>query len=191
MTMIVVGGHARKVGKTSMVAGLIAAFPNRPWTAVKISSHRHSGFEGADEIHWETSRRGDSDTSRYLAAGASRSLWVHAGQDSYGAAMQQLLPLIQSDPFLIIESNRILKFIEPDLFILVLNYDVHEFKDSAREMLVKADAVVAVNYSSELPAWKGISPDAFTRVPIFPTVDWHVPPQELLEFVQARCPALR
>jgi hypothetical protein len=191
MTAIVVGGHARKVGKTSMVVGLIAAFSNRPWTAVKISSHRHSGFEDVDEIHLETSRRGDSDTSRYLAAGASKSLWVQAGEDSYGAAMQQLLPLMQSDPFLIIESNRILKFIVPDLCILVLNYDVHEFKDSAREMLAKADAAVAVNSSSKLPAWKGIPPGALTRIPIFPTADLHVPSQELLEFVQARCPNLR
>jgi hypothetical protein len=193
MTAIVVGGHARKVGKTSMVAGLIAAFSNRPWTAVKISSHRHCGPEGSGgyEFHWETSCRGDSDTSRYLAAGASRSLWVQAGEDSYGAAVQQLLPLIQSDPFLIIESNRILKFIEPDLCILVLNYDVHEFKDSACEMLAKADAAVAVNSPSKLPAWKEIPPGALTRIPIFSTTDLQVPPQEFLEFVQARCPALR
>jgi hypothetical protein len=191
MTAIVVGGHARKVGKTSMVAGLIAAFSDHPWTAVKISSHQHSGFKCADEIYWETSRRGDSDTSRYLAAGASRSLWVHAGENSYVAAMKQFLPLIQSDRFLIIESNRILTFIEPDLCILVLNYGVHEFKDSAREMLAKADAAVAVNSSSELPAWKGISPDALARIPIFPTTDPQKLPKELVEFIQLRCPALR
>jgi hypothetical protein len=192
MTTIVVGGHARKVGKTSIVAGLIAAFSNRPWTAVKISSHRHSGRSdsGGPELYWETSRHGDSDTSRYLVAGASKALWVRADEDRYGAAVQEFLPLIQSDPFLIFESNRILNFIEPDLFILVLNYDVHDFKDSAREMLEKAHAAIVVNYSSESQIWKGIPPDALTRIPVFTTADPQVLPEKLVEFIQARCPAL-
>ena len=45
MPIIVVGGHARNVGKTSVVAGLISAFPQYSWTAIKISSHQHQEFE--------------------------------------------------------------------------------------------------------------------------------------------------
>ncbi len=187
MTTIVVGGHARKVGKTSVAAGLISAFSNLPWTAVKISSHKHPGFSGAGdcEIFFETSRRGDSDSSRYLCAGASKSLWVRATEENYGAAVQQLLPIIQSDPFLIIESNRILDFIEPDLCIMVLKYDVEDFKDSARKMIAKADAAVAVNGDSLSPSWEGIS-EALARIPIFTTPDPQALPKELINFVSLR-----
>jgi hypothetical protein len=84
-----------------------------------------------------------------------------------------------------------MEFIKPDLCILVLNYGVHEFKDSAREMLAKVDAAVAVNNSSELPAWKGIPPDALACIPVFATEDPRILPEGLVEFVQSRCPALR
>jgi len=187
MMSIVVGGHARKVGKTSVVAGLISAFPNCPWTAVKISSHGHSDdpSSGDFEIRQETSSRGDTDSSRYLSAGASKSLWVRATEGSYGSAVQQLLPAIQSDPFLIFESNRILDFIEPDLCIMVLKYDVGDFKESARKMLAKAHAAVAVDSTSPAPRWEGIS-EALARIPVFNTPDAQTLPKELIDFVSLR-----
>jgi hypothetical protein len=187
VTSIVIGGHARKVGKTSVAAGLISAFSERPWTAVKISSHLHAGFsgEGDCEIRFETSRLGDSDSSRYLAAGASKSLWVRAAEENFGAAMQKLLPIIQSDPFLIFESNRILDFIKPDLCIMVLKYDVEDFKDSARKMIAKADAAVAVNCASLFPPWEGVS-EALSRIPVFPTPDPQVLPKGLIDFVSLK-----
>ena len=42
MAVIVIGGHSRNVGKTSVVAGLIAALPEFRWTALKITQHGHS-----------------------------------------------------------------------------------------------------------------------------------------------------
>ena len=41
MAILVIGGHSRSVGKTSVVAGLIAALPERRWTAVKITQFGH------------------------------------------------------------------------------------------------------------------------------------------------------
>jgi hypothetical protein len=185
VTSIVVGGQARKVGKTSVAASLISAFSDCPWTAVKISSHRHAGFSGAGdcEIRFETSRLGDSDSSRYLAAGASKSLWVRVSEENFGEAVQQLLPIIQSDPFLIIESNRILDFMEPDLCIMVLKYDVEDFKDSARRMIAKADAAVLVNCASLIPPWEGVC-EALSRIPVFPTPDPQILPKGLIELVR-------
>ena len=75
--------------------------------------------------------RGSSDTSRFLAAGACRSLWVRIEEDHSDAA-QQLLPILQSCPFVMIESNRILSVMRPDLYLMVLRYDTGDFKDSAR-----------------------------------------------------------
>jgi hypothetical protein len=41
MSIIVIGGHSRSVGKTSVVAGLISALPDFRWTALKITQYGH------------------------------------------------------------------------------------------------------------------------------------------------------
>ena len=41
MPILVIGGHTRSVGKTSVVAGLIAALPAMHWTALKITQYGH------------------------------------------------------------------------------------------------------------------------------------------------------
>ena len=43
MAVVVVGGHSRSVGKTSVVANLIARLPQKNWTACKITQFGH-GF---------------------------------------------------------------------------------------------------------------------------------------------------
>jgi molybdopterin-guanine dinucleotide biosynthesis protein len=186
MAVIVVGGHARNVGKTSVVAALISAFPQYSWTAIKISSHRHRESEDADGIFEEKDSAGSSDSSRFLAAGAKRSLWVQIGEDNAEQALERLVPIIQAGSFVIIESNYILKFIRPDLYVLVLRRDVEEFKDSAKETLGQADAAVLLNPHSSFPAWNGIPEDAFQNIPVFAVTDLENIPQGLIDLVQSR-----
>jgi hypothetical protein len=192
--IVAVGGHSRNVGKTSVAAGLIYAFRKYPWTAIKISSHRHASLsnlkknneENFSDVYEESNREGSSDTSRFLAAGASRSLWMRIEDDGSDTA-QQLLPILQSCPFVLLESNRILRLIRPDLFIMVLRFDTMDFKDSARACLRQADAVVAVNPDSAPPPWEGIS-DTLSKIPQFITADPRVVPEGLIDFVQSRLP---
>src|SRR6476620_12356439 len=78
MALIVIGGHSRSVGKTSVVAGLIAALPEFQWTAFKITQYGHgicsANGEACDcatgDHSWaitaEKNRAADSDTSRFL-----------------------------------------------------------------------------------------------------------------------------
>jgi hypothetical protein len=192
--IVAVGGHSRNVGKTSVAAGLIYALRRYPWTAIKISSHRHASLsnlkkdseENFCDIYEESSREGSSDTSRFLAAGASRSLWMRIEDDRSDTA-QQLLPILQSCPFVLLESNQILRMIRPDLFIMVLRFDTMDFKDSARACLRQADAVVAVNPDLAPPPWEGIS-DTLSKIPQFITADPCVMPAGLIDFVQSRLP---
>jgi hypothetical protein len=196
MTTVVVGGHSRTVGKTSVAAGLIQAFNQYPWTAVKITSHRHGSLpasgneeiENICNIYEEVSREGVSDTSRFLAAGAARALWVQVKDDPSGASLQPLLPILQSCSFVMIESNRILRVIQPDLFIMVLRYDVEDFKNSARRALNQADAVVAVNATPIQHPWKEISPETLSSIPQFATTDPKIIPVGLINFIRARLP---
>ena len=41
VAIVVIGGHSRSVGKTSVVAGLISALREYDWTAVKITQYGH------------------------------------------------------------------------------------------------------------------------------------------------------
>src|SRR5512141_2076937 len=102
MAIVVIGGHSRSVGKTSVVAGLIAAFPEMRWTAVKITQYGH-GICSADgaacacataDHSWaiteEQDRGGESDSSRFLVAGARKSWWVRTQQGMLAEAMPAL-----------------------------------------------------------------------------------------------------
>lgn len=190
MTAIVIGGHSRNVGKTSIAEGLIRAFPTYPWTAIKISSHLHpnvpiagrAGQRGGCGIYEETNRDGASDTSRFLAAGAAHSYWMQMQSEQSEDALQLLLPIIHSNPFVMIESNQILQLIQPDLFIMVLRYDVGEFKDSARRILQRANAALIVGSDATPPPWEGIN-DILLGIPRFVTPDPLKIPAELVDFV--------
>src|ERR1700746_1231349 len=113
MSLVVIGGHSRSVGKTSVVAGLIAALPDFNWTAVKITQYGHgicsANGEACDcatgdhswAISEEHDRSGDSDTSRFLVAGAVRALWVRTQQGRLAEAMPALRVKIDTVPNLI------------------------------------------------------------------------------------------
>jgi hypothetical protein len=190
MAIVVVGGHSRKVGKTSVVSALIHGLSEYRWTAVKISSHWHGGLPESTvpsfSISEETHRAGSADSSRFLAAGAVRSLWVRVGKDGLEPAVRQLLPVIESSPNVIIESNSILRFLTPDFYLIVLRYDIEDFKDSARDTLSRADAALAINCGSSAPSWKGVPHDALDRIPRFVTDDPQKIPVELINLVRMR-----
>jgi hypothetical protein len=193
MPIIVVGGHSRNVGKTSVAAGLIHAFRQYPWTAVKISSHRHAGVpagiignaENACAVYEELRSDGTSDTCRYLAAGASRALWARIREDEPDEAIERLLNDLQPCPYLMIESNRTLRVLRPDLFIMVLRYDIPEFKESARRALPLADAVVEVNTGSLAARWEGV-PEMPASIPRFVTPHPCEIPPGLIALIHSR-----
>ena len=194
MTTIVVGGHSRNVGKTSVAVAIIAAWPEYPWTAVKMSSHWHDDEAVSDRknveeicrVDEEYDRDSTADTGRFFAAGASRSFWVRIRQGCMEQAMPQLRPVLDSNPYVLVESNGIVRHIQPSLYLMVHRYDIEEYKDSARETIRHAHAVVAVNYSGSASPWKGIPADIISGIPIFPVPDPHVLPQDLIEFIRLR-----
>src|SRR5437764_2027453 len=127
MALIVVGGQSRNLGKTSLVAGLIAAMAECGWTAVKITQFGHGVCSvngkachcAVDEHRWaiteERDRSGKSDTSRFLVAGAARSLWVRTKQGKLEEAMPSLCQKIAQAGNVIMELNIVMGFLEPDV----------------------------------------------------------------------------
>jgi hypothetical protein len=196
MSIIVIGGHSRSVGKTSVVAGLIAALPEFDWTAVKITQYGHgicsANGEACDcatvdrcwAILEEQDRSGESDTSRFLAAGARRSLWVRTEQGRLAEAMPALRLKLAGARNVILESNSVLRFLQPDLYLTVLDPATADFKTSAREFLDRASAVILQGANGT--AWPGVSLEPVKERPVFQIA----PPQyvtgEIVEFVRAK-----
>lgn len=195
MALIIVGGHSRNVGKTSVVAGLISALREFNWTAVKITQYGH-GICSADgracdcatgdhswAISEERDRTGDSDTSRFLVAGALRAFWVRTEQGRLAEAMPRLRQELEGAPNVIIESNSVLKFLRPDLYLTVLNPATADFKNSAREFLNQAHAVI-LHASGTGAAWHGVSLKPVADRPAFRiTPPPYVTPQ-IVDFVR-------
>ena len=200
MAVVVIGGHSRSVGKTSVVAGLIAALPEYHWTALKITQYGHGvcSLNGeachcATEDHsWaiseEKDRSGDSDTSRFLVAGAVRAWWVRTEQGRLAEAIPTIRRRLAESENTILESNSILKFVRPDLYLTVLDPATADFKRSAQEFLDQADAVIlhaSKNPDGGTAAWTGISLKPVAGCPVF---EIHPPAyvtSEIVEFVRA------
>ena len=203
MALVVVGGHSRSVGKTSVVAGLIAALPEFHWTALKITQFGHgicsadgkpcdcdTGDDHFRAISEERDRSGETDSSRFLVAGAARSLWVRTRQGRLGEAMPDLERKIAEAENVIMESNSILRFKRPDIYLTVLDANNQDFKVSAREFLDKADAVI-LHKNAAAPNWEFVRMD---RVEGKPTFLIQPPPYvtpEIVEFVRERLLALK
>ena len=202
MSLVVIGGHSRSVGKTSVVAGLIAALREFDWIALKITQYGHgicsANGEACDcatgdhswAISEEHDKSGESDTSRFLVAGAHRVFWVRTEQGRLAEAMPTLRQRIEGARNVIIESNSILKFLRPDLFLTVLNPETADFKTSAREFLDRVDAVI-LRETNGSPAWQAVSLKPVADRPIFRIMPPEYVTPEIADFVRARLVSLR
>jgi len=181
MKMVVVGGNSREVGKTAVVAGLIRALPQHDWTAIKLTQYGH-GICAADgkecgcapqehpfAVTEETNLSGRTDTSRFLAAVARRALWVRVRIGMIETVLPALRQAIAEDDAVIFESNSILRFYEPAVYLTVLDPARRDFKESAREFLPRADGIVRLGSPAAQPAWEGISLSVIRDKPVFET----------------------
>lgn len=192
MAVVVVGGHSRNIGKTSVVAALIARLPELRWTAFKITQYGH-GFCTADgkpcqcqtedscvSVTAERDAASGTDTSRFLAAGAARSIWVRTRIGMLAESMPRIRQELATSENAILESNSVLEFLNPDLYLVVVDPSVGDWKDSARRYLSRADAVLlcgnsgasALTIPADTPQFRVAPPSYLT--------------EEAVEFVRSR-----
>ncbi len=185
--VIVVGGHTRSIGKTQLVCDLISAFPEKNWVAGKITQYGHGvcaqNGESCDcapdehvcAISWER-RPNETDSGRFLAAGARRSFWLRTkqgflaeGMPLLRAALREINPEPAETPGnLILESNTLLQFLKPSLYLMVVDPTKVDFKDSARMQLDRASAVIfRESAASGAAAWAGASSKPLCGKPQF------------------------
>jgi hypothetical protein len=104
-----------------------------------------------------------ADSARFLQAGAERAFWLRTKQgylaegmpllrQAFRHAALSLEPPLHGDSEtdcsgevlnVIIESNSLLQFVRPSLYVTVFDAAREDFKDSARQMLDRADVLVS------------------------------------------------
>jgi hypothetical protein len=196
VAIVVVGGHTRNIGKTGVVAGLIHAMPEMRWTAIKITQFGHGVCSANGEpcdcetddhtiaISEERERASGTDSSRYLAAGAARSFWVRTRQGQLAEAMPRLRRLLVEAENVILESNSVLRFLQPDVSLSVLEPAVRDFKDSAMRYLDRVDAILAPEGVELGDGWVGVSAKLLKTKPRFGLNAPAYCSLELVEFVR-------
>jgi hypothetical protein len=161
--LVVVGGHTRSIGKTQLVCDIIAAFPKTEWIAGKITQYGHGvcaqngeNCDCAPEEHvcaldWETRADTGTDSARFLAAGAKRSLWLRTKQGYLAEGLPLLRDALREiaehadgaeNRAVILESNSLMQFVKPSLYFAVIDPQREDFKESAQIALDRAHALV-------------------------------------------------
>jgi hypothetical protein len=198
MKIVVVGGHSRNIGKTSVVVSLIRGLPSLDWNAVKISPYSHAAAPLAGEANVrertepsfllteEENPVGPTDTRRFLAAGARRALWLPVQDSHLAEAWGRLLDTLQGAGHVIIESNQAVDFVKPSVYLIVVDSAQPDFKPSAQRLLNRADALVLIGPQSHATGWPAISARLLEGKPMFPARALGEASPDLCEFVRQK-----
>ena len=177
--LVVVGGHSRNIGKTSVVASLIRKLRNRNWTAVKITQYGHGvcshvgeacGCETELDHPFAISEEYEpstTDSGRFLASGAARSFWLRTPMGGLAEAKVTLRKILDQNENVIIESNSVVELVEPDLFLMVLDFSCQDFKPSSLRFLDRADAFLIVDRGINGPLWDDVARGLWDQKPRF------------------------
>lgn len=177
--LVVVGGHSRNIGKTSVVEGLIRKLRDCRWTAVKITQYGHGvcahhdaacGCEAAPGQPFALSEEYEpttTDSGRFLAAGAQRSFWLRTPAGELARAAGTLRKILDHSENVIVESNSVLEFVEPDVFLMLLDFSCEDFKASSMRFLDRADAFVVIDRGINAPLWADVSRGLWDQKPQF------------------------
>ena len=146
--ILMIGGNARKSGKTTLICRLLEAFGNQyKIAAIKVALYDDAGDfgehhpqalpAGYQEVR-ETDPTVVKDSGKYLASGASESWFFAALPQSEKRVTDQIREISKRADLVILESNTLRKKIKPGRFVLV-NHPGRDTKKSARELASLVD----------------------------------------------------
>jgi hypothetical protein len=199
--LVVVGGHSRNIGKSSVVAGLIRKLRDRRWVALKITQygnsvcehHANGGGCGCEPESGEPFALSEeyepnkTDTGRFLAAGAERSFWLRAPSGELARAAATVRKILRQGENVIVESNSVLELVQPDVYLMVLDFACEDFKPSSLRFLDRADAFLIIDRGINAPLWAGVARGLWDHKPQFLVTPPRYVTREVAEFVESKC----
>jgi len=198
--LVVVGGHSRNIGKTSLVAGIIRRLRDRRWVAGKITQYgngvceHHEGDakcgcepeSGEPFALSEEYEPNKTDTGRFLAAGAERSFWLRAPAGELRRGADTVRKVLGQGDNVIVESNSVVELVQPDLFLMLLDFSCEDFKPSSLRFLDRADAFVVVDRGINAPLWADVARGMWDTKPQFLVTPPKYASAEVVDFVRSR-----
>jgi len=159
--MLMIGSAGANVGKTELACALIKRFSKSgDIVGMKVTTIRAkdgqcprggegcgvcSSLEGNFSITEESDTDSCKDTSRLLAAGASRVFWLRVMKTHLKEGISTLLDAIGPNATSICESNSLRRVVQPGLFLMVRGHNLRTWKNSARQVKDYADEIVVSN----------------------------------------------
>lgn len=160
--MLMVGASGRNAGKTEFSCQVITRFKAKGLVAVKVTAvDRADGvcprggrgcgvcasLKGDFDIIEETDVLGGKDTSRLLAAGASRVVWLRVLRSRMKEGVSALQEWIGRDSLCICESNSLRNAVVPGVFVMVEDA-CGKYKASAASVAFHADCTARSNHEA-------------------------------------------
>ena len=151
--LLLIGGTGKNIGKTEFSERLIRENSKKyNIIALKVTSiyppekefhkpHIDLPKEGFKIVE-EKSSSGEKDTSRMLIAGAKKAFFITAKEESLNFVVQDFFINIDKNKAIICESNSLIKFINPGLFIMVKHENDLLIKSRALPLLNIADKII-------------------------------------------------
>ncbi|MGD1076005.1 MAG: hypothetical protein ABR903_08020 [Thermodesulfovibrionales bacterium] len=138
--IIGVGGAHSGVGKTTYASLLLRKF--KGWGAIKYTKTAlYSSVVDESSILLTE----DKDTKRMLDSGAERVLWVQAPPSALGEVLPMAVERLSDLKGIVVEGNSAIEFLRPDIIIFIFGCDPQSIKESGKEILKNADAVIFEN----------------------------------------------
>src|SRR5215469_15276307 len=198
--LVVVGGHSRNIGKTSLVAGLIRRMRDLHWVALKITQYGNSVCEhhgaangcgcepesGEPFALTEEYEPNKTDSGRFLAAGAERSFWLRAPSGELPRAAEMVRKILRQGENVIVESNSVVELVQPDVFLMLLDFSCEDFKPSSLRFMDRADGFVVIDHGINAPLWAGVAQGLWDQKPQFLVKPPRYVTAEIAEFVKSR-----
>lgn len=138
MEIIVVSGQAHHVGKTMVSSLVIKNLPGQV-SAIKCSIHEDAERIVSNES--EIIHQKGTDTALFAASGADPVIFFQTNPEHLGEDLEKARGMIGEPDYLVIEGNRVLDYLNPDLIIFVTRQGVVS-KPSAVQAEAKADLII-------------------------------------------------
>ena len=152
--LLAVGATNRNLGKTEFICQLIKEFRHESIIALKIKtfypgdeqSHgKGSGFSGDYLVRKENDKNGLDDSKRFLKAGASSVYYIKSRIQDLEKAINEVKSKFPDSQLFIAESNSLLKFYRPGIFIMIQGPNIADYKPSSLEFVDRVDRIIKSN----------------------------------------------
>jgi hypothetical protein len=129
-----------------------------------------------------------TDTGRFLSAGAERSFWLRTPAGELARAADTIRKIVAQNENVIIESNSVVELVQPDVFLMLLDFSCEDFKPSSMRFLDRADAFLVIDRGINAPLWAEVARGVWDGKPQFAVKPPRYVTPEVLDFLKSARP---